>query len=236
MSKKTNLFVAGNLIITRDGKARLVADTVDSGLIAMTADGKGIRADKLDDDLKAVEYKSTKDVMKVYGPMQDISGRLFETTNRPLLFDRDAVVATTTTTTTQTMEGTGMTKANVVAGMLVVTKDGKKRLVLPTADKGLVAADKDAKFICLDKMNDDLTIKDYKKDEKNIMQVYSVADGTTTDFYSTEGRTLLFDRNASSVSAAATVSVAVTGDVDGAVNSLRNAFDAFLESMLGVRR
>lgn len=91
-------------------------------------------------------------------------------------------------------ETTGFTKANVTPGMLAVTRDGQNRLAIPTADMGLVLAAPDSKFVRLDKLNNDLTIADYRKDGKNVDKVYGLADGVTTDFYSTDNRALLFDR------------------------------------------
>lgn len=218
MSKK-NLLVAGGLVVTRDGAVRLVVPTVTDGLVCMTADNKAVKVDKLTDDLDGNRYGAGKDVMKVYGPMKTVAvGRLFDTNDRDLLFDRDAGVCasvapssptpccggcTSSTDTpvapsTPASSGTtdGFSKSDLVAGMLVETQDGKQRLILPTSDKGLVAADADSKFIRLDKLNEDMTIADYRKEGKNIVKVWDVAGGDTTDFYSEDARELLYDRNA----------------------------------------
>lgn len=88
----------------------------------------------------------------------------------------------------------GFTKADVTPGMLAVTRDGKNRLAIPTADMGLVLATPDSKFVRLDKLNDDLTIADYRKEGKNVDKVYGLANGVTTDFYSEANRPLLFER------------------------------------------
>lgn len=88
----------------------------------------------------------------------------------------------------------GFTKADVTPGMLAVTRDGQNRLAIPTADMGLVLATEDSKFVRLDKLNDDLTIADYRKEGKNVDKVYGLANGVTTDFYSEDNRPLLFER------------------------------------------
>lgn len=89
----------------------------------------------------------------------------------------------------------GFTKNSITPGMLAVTRDGQNRLAIPTSDKGLVLATPDSKFICVDKLNDDLTIAGYRDANKNVDKVYGVASGVTTNFYSTDNRSLLFDRD-----------------------------------------
>ena len=89
---------------------------------------------------------------------------------------------------------TNFSKADVTPGMLAVTRDGKNRLAIPTADMGLVLAAEDSKFVRLDKLNDDLTIAQYNNEGKNVDKVYGLANGVTTDFYSEDNRPLLFER------------------------------------------
>ena len=53
-----------------------------------------------------------------------------------------------------------MTKTNLVAGMLVVTADGKARLVMPTKGDGLVLMADDNKALKLSKFSEDLQSSD----------------------------------------------------------------------------
>ena len=110
--------------------------------------------------------------------------------------DGDCEVATGGTITTGTIstDNVSFSKTNVQPGMLAVTRDGKNRLAIPTSDMGLVLADEDSKFVRLDKLNNDLTIRDYRNPNKNVDKVYGAASGVTTDFFSTDNRPVLFER------------------------------------------
>ena len=216
---KANL-VVGMMVVTENGKARLVMPTKNDGLVLVSEDSKFLKVDKLNDDLTRGRYKAGNDVVAVYDIMDDVNSSLFTVDGRDLVFDRNQNFDTSDmddndcdcddcedcyedeedwdedwdedVTTTSTTE---FSKADVTPGMLAVTRDGQNRLAVPTADMGLVLAARDSKFIRMDKLNDDLTIRDYNKDGKNVDKVYSLANGVTTDFYSTEGRQLLFDRD-----------------------------------------
>lgn len=204
---KANL-VAGMMVVTENGVARIVMPTKTQGLILVSQDNKALRVDKLNDDLTRNRYKAGNDVIKVYDIMDDVNGELFSETGRQLLFDRasdscdcddcdcEEEYDEDETETPAETDTTAFTKADVTPGMLAVTRDGQNRLAIPTTDMGLVLATPDSKFIRMDKLNDDLTIADYRKDGKNVDKVYGVASGVTTDFYSTNNRALLFDRDA----------------------------------------
>lgn len=204
---KANLQV-GMMVVTENGVARLVMPTKNDGLVLVSADNKMLKVDKMNDDLTRNRYKQGNDVVKVYDIMDNANGELFTETGRTLLFDRAASVADYEDDYDEEeyyddccdcedcgdCNGT-FTKANVAPGMLAVTRDGKNRLAIPTSDRGLVLATSDSKFICVDKLNDDLTIAGYTNAGKNVDKVYGFAAGVTTDFYSTDNRSLLFDRN-----------------------------------------
>lgn len=198
MSKK-NLIATGNLIITRDGKHRIVTSTCTDGLIASTADGKSIMISKLTDDLDGNRYGDSKDVMEIWGPMHDISGRVFETGCRTCKWSRQAesapVSATVTVTTYSFNGGSNMRKSDITADMLVQTRDGKLRLVVDTENDGLVAFAEDGKGIKLSKLDDDMLAVNYKQ-SKDIMKVWTILNSIDGRPYSTTSRTLLFDRDA----------------------------------------
>ena len=203
----------GMLVVTADGKARLVMPTKNDGLILMAEDNKALKLSRFSEDLSCSDYRHDKDIVAIYDIMDDINGHLFEEGNRSILFDADdecddcecdgdcdncgdcedydeyfdkAYESPDTSA--------GFTKADVTPGMLAVTRDGKNRLAIPTADMGLVLATEDSKFVRMDKLNDDLTIADYRKESKNVDKVYGLAAGVTTDFYSEDNRPLLFER------------------------------------------
>lgn len=211
----------GMLVVTENGVARIVMPSKRDGLILVSQDNNDLKVDKLNDDLTRNRYKAGNDVIKVYDIMDDADAELFSEVGRDLLFDRTGDADTDTEDddcsncdcsgtccgcncddeeecdaddADDVAETTGFTKADVTPGMLAVTRDGQNRLAIPTADMGLVLAAPDSKFVRLDKLNDDLTIADYRKDGKNVDKVYGLADGVTTDFYSTDNRALLFDR------------------------------------------
>lgn len=210
----------GMLVVTENGVARIVMPSKRDGLILVSQDNNDLKVDKLNDDLTRNRYKAGNDVVKVYDIMDDVNGELFSEVGRDLLFDKTGDVDANTEDddcvhcdcdscrgcncadeeecdaddADDVAETTGFTKADVTPGMLAVTRDGQNRLAIPTADMGLVLATPDSKFIRMDKLNDDLTIADYRKDGKNVDKVYGLADGVTTDFYSTDNRALLFDR------------------------------------------
>jgi len=208
----------GMMVVTENGVARLVMPTKNDGLILVSQDNKALKVSKLNDDLTRNRYKAGNDVVKVYDIMDDADAELFSEVGRDLLFDRTGDVdADTEDDDCSNCDCSGtcygcncddeeecdddaddvaetFTKADVTPGMLAVTRDGQNRLAIPTADMGLVLAAPDSKFVRLDKLNDDLTIADYRKDGKNVDKVYGLADGITTDFYSTDNRALLFDR------------------------------------------
>jgi len=212
---KANLKV-GMMVVTENGKARLVMPTKNDGLVLVSADNKMLKVDKMNDDLTRNRYKAGNDVVKVYDIMDDADSKLFSDTGRDLLFDRATGFDDFATTSEVvddyeddeecydcecgvscegcTCTDTGFTKANVTPGMLAVTRDGQNRLAIPTADMGLVLATEDSKFVRLDKLNDDLTIAGYRDANKNVDKVYGVASGVTTNFYSTDNRSLLFER------------------------------------------
>ena len=210
---KGNL-VAGMLVITADGKARVVLPTKADGLVLMSADNKALKVSKLADDLTNGSYRADKAIVQVYDVMNDVNGHVFDTSHRDLLFDRTTGVDTDyyaddcdddyeddeeyydECCNCEDCTCGEFTKANIVPGMLAVTRDGQNRLAIPTSDKGLVLATSDSKFICVDKLNDDLTIAGYRNGAKNVDKVYGVASGVTTNFYSTDNRNLLFDRDA----------------------------------------
>lgn len=219
---KSNLQV-GMMVVTANGVARLVMQTKNDGLILVSQDNKSLKVDKLNDDLTRGRYKAGNDVVKVYDIMDNTDAELFSEIGRTLLFDRANGVDCANCSCEGTCCGcscdeeddydeydddddaeaetpaaaTGeFTKASVTPGMLAVTRDGQNRLAVPTADMGLVLATPDSKFIRVDKLNDDLTIADYRKEGKNVDKVYGLASGVTTDFYSTNNRELLFDRDA----------------------------------------
>lgn len=211
---KANLQV-GMMVVTENGKARLVMPTKNDGLVLVSADNKMLKVDKMNDDLTRNRYKVGNDVVKVYDIMDDANGELFSSTGRDLLFDRVTGEDNVTEDSVDYEDDYEddeeyyddccdcedctcgeFTKANIAPGMLAVTRDGQNRLAIPTSDKGLVLAAADSKFICVDKLNDDLTIKDYRNANKNVDKVYGVASGVTTDFYSKANRPLLFDRDA----------------------------------------
>ena len=218
---KANL-VAGMLVITADGKARLVMPTKEDGLILMAEDNKALKLSKFSEDLQSSDYRHDKDIVEIYDIMDDINGHLFDPQNRTPLFyveeesedeymedecdcevcndcdcDRDCEECGERDyhiLSTLGQSAIGFTKANVTPGMLAVTRDGKNRLAIPTADMGLVLATEDSKFVRLDKLNDDLTIAEYNKEGKNVDKVYGLAAGVTTNFYSEDNRPLLFER------------------------------------------
>ena len=213
---KANLKV-GMMVVTENGKVRLVLPTKNDGLVLVSADNKMLKVDKMNDDLTRNRYKAGNDVVKVYDIMDDANGKLFSKTGRDLLFDRatgeDNVADDNADDFVdddyeddeeyydeccdcEDCTCSDFTKANITPGMLAVTRDGQNRLAIPTSDKGLVLATSDSKFICVDKLNDDLTITGYRSDGKNVDKVYGIASGVTTDFYSTDNRALLFDRDA----------------------------------------
>lgn len=214
--KKSDL-VVGMMVVTENGKARLVLPTKNDGLVLVSADNKALKVDKMNDDLTRNRYKAGNDVVKVYDIMDDANGELFSDTGRDLLFDRASGLDNVADDNADDFvdedyeddeeyydECCGcedctcgeFTKANITPGMLAVTRDGQNRLAIPTADMGLVLATPDSKFVRLDKLNDDLTIRDYRNVNKNVDKVYGLANGVTTDFYSKEDRPLLFDRDA----------------------------------------
>ena len=212
----------GMLAITENGKARLVLLTKNDGLILVSEDNKCLKVDKMNDDLTGGRYGANRDVVKVYDIMEDTDSELFGTDGRDLLFDRDNGEVDIFADDDDFFEDeeeedydndcgnrnccgecedcdantTNFTKADVKPGMLAVTRDGQNRLAIPTDDMGLVLATADSKFVRMDKLNDDLTIADYRRDGKNVDKVYGLAKGLTTDFYSTEGREVVFDRDA----------------------------------------
>lgn len=209
---KANLQV-GMMVVTENGVARLVMPTKNDGLVLVSADNKMLKVDKMNDDLTRNRYKAGNDVVKVYDIIDDANGELFSDTGRDLLFDRAAGVDVDYVDDYDDYDDDeyyddeeccdcedctcgDFTKADIAPGMLAVTRDGKNRLAIPTSDKGLVLATPDSKFICVDKLNDDLTITGYTNAGKNVDKVYGVASGVTTDFYSTDNRSLLFDRDA----------------------------------------
>lgn len=213
---KRNLQV-GMMVVTENGVARLVIPTKNDGLVLVSADNKMLKVDKMNDDLTRNRYKAGNDVVKVYDIMDDANGELFSDTGRDLLFDRvtgednvaDDVADDFVDEDYEDDEEYydeccdcedctcgDFTKANITPGMLAVTRDGQNRLAIPTADMGLVLATPDSKFVRLDKLNDDMTIRDYRNANKNVDKVYGIASGVTTDFYSTDNRSLLFDRDA----------------------------------------
>lgn len=215
---KTNL-KAGMMVVTADGKARVVLPTKADGLVLMAEDNKALKVSKLADDLTNGSYRADKTVMQVYDVMENVNGHIFDDSNRFLLFDRESGVDKDTDYYADDCDDDNdddenwdndddeccdcedctcgeFTKANVTPGMLAVTRDGQNRLAIPTADMGLVLATPDSKFVRLDKLNDDLTIRDYRNANKNVDKVYGVASGVTTDFYSEANRPLLFDRDA----------------------------------------
>ena len=220
---KANL-VAGMLVFTADGKARLVMPTKNDGLVLMAEDNRALRLSKYSEDLQSTDYRDDKNITEIYDIMDDINGHLFDPQNRNRLYDAlngdvfddekddcddcdcddddddydcedcDCEESYYEAPTEQTIVSAGFTKADVTPGMLAVTRDGQNRLVIPTADMGLVLATEDSKFIRMDKLNDDLTIADYRKEGKNVDKVYGLAAGITTDFYSEDNRPLLFER------------------------------------------
>lgn len=225
---KANLKV-GMLVVTADGKARLVMPTKVDGLVLMAEDNKALKLSKYAEDLKSSNYRHDKDIIQVFDIMDDINGHLFDEQNRDVLFDAEddydgfddedecddcdcdcddcddcdcdkdceeclSDAPTETLTSTDSTEAKGFTKSDVTPGMLAVTRDGKNRLAIPTSDMGLVLATEDSKFVRLDKLNDDLTIADYRKEGKNVDKVYGLAAGVTTNFYSEDNRPLLFER------------------------------------------
>ena len=217
---KANL-VAGMLVITADDKARLVMPTENDGLVLMAEDNKALRLYRFSNDLLETDYRDDKKIVKIYGIMSTIDGHLFDPLNRGLLFDAENdddnddyddedyddddcdcedcdcdgdCEECLSDAPTETLTSAGFTKADVTPGMLAVTRDGQNRLAIPTADMGLVLATPDSKFIRMDKLNDDLTIADYRKEGKNVDKVYGLANGVTTDFYSEANRPLLFER------------------------------------------
>ena len=235
---KANLKV-GMLVVTADGKARLVLPTKNDGLILMAEDNRALKLSKYDDDLEGSSYREDKQIIEVYDIMDDINGHLFDSEIRDILYDAEdgfeafeafsdetevncstcteryscedcdcdncstksesEVVLTHDEITladapTETIVDAGFTKADVIPGMLAVTRDGKNRLAIPTADMGLVLATEDSKFVRLDKLNNDLTIAGYNKEGKNVDKVYGLAAGVTTNFYSENNRPLLFER------------------------------------------
>ena len=216
---KANLAV-GMMVVTENGVARIVMPTKNDGLVLVSQDNKALRVDKMNEDLTRGRYKAGNDVVMVYDIMDDVNGELFSETGRDLLFDRgidtddDAFVDDDNDDKDDDdcdcgceeeeeeceapveTDASEFTKADVTSGMLAVTRDGQNRLAIPTADMGLVLAAPDSKFVRLDKLNDDLTIADYRKAGKNVDKVYGLASGVTTDFYSTDNRELLFDRDA----------------------------------------
>ena len=235
---KRNL-VAGMLVVTADGKARLVMPTKEDGLVLMAEDNKALKLSKFSEDLQSSDYRHDKDIVAIFDIMDDINGHVFDPQNRACLsnieccdeIDEDecdcedcdgcdcdgdcdncgdcedydewmdtACDCEVITTPGEARIGRtfnevhGFTKANVTPGMLAVTRDGKNRLAIPTADMGLVLATEDSKFVRLDKLNDDLTIAGYNKEGKNVDKVYGLAAGVTTNFYSEDNRPLLFER------------------------------------------
>jgi len=200
--RKSDL-VAGMMVVTENGVARLVMPTKNDGLVLVSADNKMLKVSKMNDDLTRNRYRAGNDVVKVYDIMDNADSELFTEEGRDLLFDRAAGVDNVVVNDNYEdvdccdCEDCGcatFTKTDVIPGMLAVTRDGQNRLAIPTADMGLVLATEDSKFVRLDKLNDDLTIKDYTSDGKNVDKVYGLAAGVTTDFYSTDNRNLLFER------------------------------------------
>lgn len=224
---KANL-VAGMMVVTENGVARLVMPTKNDGLILVSQDNKALKVSKLNDDLTRNRYKAGNDVVKVYDIMDGVNSELFTTVGRDLLFDRYGNGADVDSDVSDgcsncDCNGTccgcncdddyddddydaddtagadvdaGFTKNSITPGMLAVTRDGKNRLAIPTGDMGMVLAAQDSKHIRLDKMNDDLTIAGYRNPGKNVDEVYGLASGVTTDFYSKDNRPLLFKRDA----------------------------------------
>ena len=210
---KGNL-VAGMLVVTADGKVRVVLPTKADGLVLMSADNKALKVSNIADDLSNGSYRTDKAIVQVYDVMNDVNGHVFDITNRDLLFDKATGVDTDyyaddcdddyeddeeyydECCDCEDCTCGEFTKADIAPGMLAVTRDGQNRLAIPTSDKGLVLATSDSKFICVDKLNDDLTIAGYRNANKNVDKVYGVASGVTTNFYSTDNRSLLFDRDA----------------------------------------
>ena len=231
---KANLKV-GMLVVTADGKARLVMPTKNDGLVLMAEDNKALKLSKYDDDLRGSSYREDKQIIEVYDIMDNIDGHLFDDQNRDCLYDEEdgyeafedetesEVVDCSTCTCRNTCddcdcdeeenreyevvttpgeaqigvtfnEANGFTKSDVTPGMLAVTRDGQNRLAIPTSDMGLVLATEDSKFVRLDKLNDDLTIAEYRNEGKNVDKVYGLAAGVTTNFYSEDNRPLLFER------------------------------------------
>ena len=86
-----------------------------------------------------------------------------------------------------------MTKANLQVGMMVVTENGKARLVMPTKNDGLVLVSADNKMLKVDKLNDNLTRNRYKAGN-DVVKVYDIMDGANGELFSEVGRDLLFDR------------------------------------------
>ena len=84
---KGNL-VAGMLVVTADGKVRVVLPTKADGLVLMSADNKALKVSKLADDLSNGSYRTDKAIVQVYDVMNDVNGHVFDTTNRDLLFDK----------------------------------------------------------------------------------------------------------------------------------------------------
>lgn len=220
---KSNL-TTGMMVVTANGVARIVMPTKTSGLILVSQDNKALRVDKMNEDLTRGRYKVGNDVVKVYDIMDDVNGELFSEVGRTLLFDRAAgdcdecdcggvccgcscddddeeEILAETAAPANADVATTFGKDDITAGMLAVTRDGKNRLAIPVAGETgqrMVLADKDSKFVYVDKLGDDLSINGgaYRKDGKTVEEVYDVAAGVTTDFYSTDNRKLLFKRDA----------------------------------------
>lgn len=199
--RKSDLRV-GQLVVTADGKSRLVLPTKYDGLVLMAEDNKALKVSKLGDDMSNGSYREDKAIIEVYDIMDNVNGHVFDTTNREMLFDAEdddyaddaEEIWVEDECSPSVVADSAFTKADVIPGMLAVTRDGQNRLAIPTADMGLVLATEDSKFVRLDKLNDDLTIAAYRNDGKNVDKVYGLAAGVTTDFYSEANRPLLFER------------------------------------------
>lgn len=212
-----NQLTVGMVVVTQDGKERLVMPTKNDGLVLMAADNKALKVSKLADDLTNGQYRADKTVVKVYDVMNTISGHLFDVTDRAILMDRSVPVTETTEDdfddedfddeefdeeevvedepTHRVNNAPNFVRANIQPGMLAITADGKRRLAIPTSDMGTVLATSDSKFIRVSKLNEDLTAGENLNANKTVNKVYDFAAGVTTDFYSEENRELLFDRD-----------------------------------------
>ena len=186
---KTDL-VAGMVVVTADGVNRAIIPTTD-GLIAISSDNKGLLLSKATDDMRFPTYSSErlKDIVKVYGTLKDItSGGAFSTENRELLFDRTVAKADDLSDDLDLLYSNDMT----LAGNLVVLRNGSIRLGMLTCG-GVVFAKADGKFISLEKYDD--SFKHNKSEERDIVEIWSLPTKNTTDFFSTDSRTLVWSCN-----------------------------------------